>query len=268
VLSDSSNTIFIATRHDTHASFVVASLEAGKHVFVEKPLALDEKELEQIEEVVERRPELRLMVGYNRRFSPLVREARKVFQSVSAPLVINYRVNAGLIPKDHWIQTEQGGGRILGEVCHFVDLLQYLTNSAPVSVYAVPVSAGNDQIPDQDNVIVSLRFRDGSVGEITYLACGDYSMGKERIEIFGGGQSFIIDDFRSGEHYARGSRRVFKTPGKGHQEEVAAFISSIREGQQSPIAMDSLAATSRATFAVLDSLCTGLPQIVAPTTQY
>lgn len=268
VLADSSiNTIFIATRHDTHASFVAASLEAGKHVFVEKPLALDEKELERVEEIAGRRPESRLMVGYNRRFSPLAREAREVFQRVSAPLVINYRINAGPIPKDHWIQTEQGGGRILGEVCHFVDLMQYLTNSAPMSVYADSVSAGNDQVPDQDNVIISLRFRDGSVGEITYLACGDKSLSKERIEIFGGGQTFIIDDFRSGEHFASGSRRAIKKPGKGHQDEVAAFMKTIREGHQSPIPLDSLAVTSRATFAILDSLCTGLPQIVLPAAQ-
>ena len=140
------------------------------------------------------------MVGYNRRFSPIAREAREVFQRVSGPLVINYRINAGLIPKDHWTQTEQGGGRILGEVCHFVDLMQYLTNSAPMRVYADFVSADNDQMPDQDNVIISLRFRNGSVGEITYLACGDKLLSKERIEIFGGGQSFVIDDFRSGEH--------------------------------------------------------------------
>jgi predicted dehydrogenase/threonine dehydrogenase-like Zn-dependent dehydrogenase len=264
VLADSSvNTIFIATRHDTHASFAAISLEAGKHVFVEKPLALDEKELEQVEEIAACRPDLRLMVGYNRRFSPLAREAREVFQRVATPLVINYRVNAGFIPKDHWTQTEGGGGRILGEVCHFVDLMQYLTNSVPVSVHAISVAAGNDQIPDHDNVIMTLRFQNGSVGQITYMACGDKLLTKERIEIFGGEQSFILDDFRLGQHYARGSRRVIKKPGKGHQEEVAAFLKSVQEGHPSPISLDSLAVTTRATFAILDSLCTGLPQIVA-----
>ena len=150
------------------------------------------------------------MVGYNRRFSPLACQAREVFQRVSGPLLINYRVNAGFLPKEHWTQTEQGGGRILGEVCHFVDLMQFLTGSEPVGVYALSVAADNAQMPDQDNIVISLRFQNGSVGQICYLACGDKLLSKERIEIFGGGQSFIIDDFRLGEHYVGGSRRRLK----------------------------------------------------------
>ena len=202
------------------------------------------------------------MVGYNRRFSPLARQARQVFQRMSGPLLINYRVNAGFLPKEHWTQTEQGGGRILGEVCHFVDLMQFLTGSAPVSVYALSVAADNAQMPDQDNVVISLRFQNGSVGQICYLACGDKLLSKERIEIFGGGQSFIIDDFRLGEHYAGGSRRILKLPGKGHQEEVEAFLHAVHDGRPSPISLDSLALTSATTFAILDSLRTGLPQTV------
>jgi polar amino acid transport system substrate-binding protein len=219
--------------------------------------------LEEIAGIAGRMTGCRLMVGYNRRFSPLAHKARDIFQSVSGPLLNNYRVNAGFLPKDHWTQTEQGGGRILGEVCHFVDLMQFLTDSAPVSVYAVSVSADNAQIPDQDNVIISLRFQNGSVGEISYLACGDKLLSKERIEIFGGGQSFIIDDFRIGEHYSGGSRHVLKMPGKGHREEVESFLDAVRKGSPSPIPLDSLALTSLATFAVLDSLRTGLPQIVS-----
>lgn len=257
------NIVFIATRHDTHAMFAAAALEAGKNVFVEKPLALNEGELDRVLEVAARQGASRLMVGYNRRFSPLASEARKTFQSVAGPLVINYRVNAGLIPKDHWTQTEQGGGRILGEVCHFVDLLQFLTGSDPVSVFAACIAANNAQMPDQDNVTITLRFRNGSLGTITYLACGDKLLAKERIEIFGGGQSLIIDDFRSGEHFAAGSKRTLKMPGKGHQQEVEAFLRSLREGAPPPIELCSLALTSRATFAILDSLRTGLPQTVS-----
>ena len=138
VLADRTiNTVFIATRHDTHAAFAAASLEAGKNVFVEKPLALHDDELEKVLEVASRRSGCRLMVGYNRRFSPLAGQAREMFQRLSGPLLINYRVNAGFLPKEHWTQTEQGGGRILGEVCHFVDLMQFLTGSEPVSVYAI-----------------------------------------------------------------------------------------------------------------------------------
>lgn len=264
VLADPAvNTVFIATRHDTHAAFAAAALDAGKDVFVEKPLAIREDEFEEVLEVARRRSDCRLMVGYNRRFSPLARQAREVFQRVSGPLLINYRVNAGFLPKEHWTQTEQGGGRILGEVCHFVDLMQFLTGSEPVGVYALSVAADNDQMPDQDNVAISLRFQNGSVGQIGYLACGDKLLNKERIEIFGGGQSFIIDDFRLGEHYAGGARRTLRLPGKGHREEVEAFLHAIRDGRASPIPLHSLALTSAATFAILDSLRTGLPQAVS-----
>jgi polar amino acid transport system substrate-binding protein len=263
ILADQAiNTVFIATRHDTHAGFAAAALEAGKNVFVEKPLAIKEDELANILEVARRRSDCRLMVGYNRRFSPLAREAREVFRRVSGPLLINYRINAGFLPKEHWTQTEQGGGRILGEVCHFVDLMQFLTGSEPVNIYAISVAANNAQVPDQDNISVSLRFQNGSVGQITYLACGDKLLSKERIEIFGGGQSFIIDDFRVGEHYTGGSRRTLKTSGKGHREEVEAFLLAIRQGHSSPIPLESLTLTSLTTFAILDSLRTGLPQIV------
>jgi polar amino acid transport system substrate-binding protein len=264
VLADPAvNVVFIATRHDTHAAFTAAALDAGKNVFVEKPLAIREHELARVLEVASERSDCRLMVGYNRRFSRLARKAREVFERVSGPLLINYRVNAGFLPKEHWTQTEQGGGRILGEVCHFLDLMQFLTSSEPVGVYALSVAADDAHMPDQDNVVISVRFRNGSVGQIVYLACGDKSLGKERIEIFGGGQSFIIDDFKLGEHYAEGSRRTLKMPGKGHQEEVEAFLDAVRDGRPSPISLDSLALTSAGTFAILDSLRIGLPQAVS-----
>ena len=264
ILSDPAvNTVFIATRHDTHAMLAAEALEAGKNVFVEKPLALGEDELAHVLEVASQNSGCRLLVGYNRRFSPLARQAREVFRHVSGPLLINYRVNAGYLPKDHWVQTEQGGGRILGEVCHFVDLLQFVIGSEPVNVHAVAMAADNAQMPDQDNVVISLSFRNGSVGQISYVACGDKLLNKERIEIFGGGQSFVIDDFRQGEHYAGGSRRRLKLPGKGHQEEVEVFLRAIRDGGPSPIPLDSLALTSAVTFAILDSLHTGLPQAVS-----
>jgi polar amino acid transport system substrate-binding protein len=264
VLADPAvNTVFVATRHDTHARLAVAALESGKNVFVEKPLALTEDELAEVVEVGSRRTDCRLMVGYNRRFSPLARYAKEVFQHVSWPLLINYRVNAGFLPKEHWIQSEQGGGRILGEVCHFVDLMQFLTGSEPVDVYAVSVNADNAQMPDQDNVAVLMHFQNGSVGQISYLACGDKSLSKERIEVFGGGQSFIIDDFRVGEHYAGGCRRGLRLPGKGHKEEVTAFMLAIRDGCDSPIPLESLVLTSVTTFAILDVLRTGLPQAIS-----
>ncbi len=209
------NTVFIATRHDTHASLAIAALEAGKNVFVEKPLAILEEDLARVLEAARRRPDVRLMVGYNRRFSPLAVQARKVFAGLPAPLVMTYRINAGLLPMEHWTQTDQGGGRILGEVCHFVDLMQFVTGSEPVSVYAASVDARDARMPDHDNVAIAIRFRNGSVGQITYLACGDKAVSKERLEIFGGGQSFVIDDFRSGEHYAEAPAGRSPNPARG-----------------------------------------------------
>lgn len=256
------NTVFIATRHNTHARLAAAALDAGKNVFVEKPLAIREDEFAEVVGAAVRRPDCRLMVGFNRRFSPLARFARKVFESIAEPLMIDYRVNAGFLPKDHWTQTEEGGGRILGEVCHFVDLMQFLTGSAPVSVFAQSVTTGSARVPDHDNVAVILKFANGSVGQITYLACGDKLLAKERIEIFGGGQCVIIDDFRVGEHYQGGARRRLNLPGKGHAEEVEAFLQAVREGLPSPIPLDSLARTTAATFAIVDSLRCGLPRAV------
>ena len=256
------STVFIATRHDTHAGLTLAALDAGKHVFVEKPLAIVEDDLARVVEAASRRDDLRLMVGYNRRFSPLARKARDIFERVAGPLVISYRVNAGFLPKEHWTQTDQGGGRILGEVCHFVDLMQFLTDSEPVSVYALSIASDNAQMPDHDNVAVSIRFRNGSLGQIAYLASGDKLLNKERVEVFGGGQTFVIDDFRVGEHYARGACRKFKLPGKGHHEEVVAFLDAVRKGHSCPIPLHSLVLTSAVTFRILDSLRTGLPQAV------
>lgn len=256
------NTVFVATRHNTHAMLAAAALEAGKNVFVEKPLAIGHDEFAQVMTVAQRRTDCRLMVGFNRRFAPLASRAREIFQCIAGPMLLDYRVNAGFLPMEHWTQTAEGGGRILGEVCHFVDLMQFLTGSSPVSVFAQCVSAGNAKMPDQDNVAITLKFANGSVGQITYVACGDKLLAKERLEVFGGGQSFIIDDFRVGEHYANGVRRKLRMPGKGHEEEIETFLQAVREGLPSPIPLTSLAQTTAATFAILDSLSTGLPQPV------
>ena len=229
------NTVFIATRHKTHADFAVAALDAGKNVFVEKPLAIREEDLRRIAEASNRRPACRLMVGFNRRFAPLARRAKEVFNEVAEPLVVNYRVNAGFIPRDHWTQTDEGGGRILGEVCHFVDLIQFLTGANPERVFAECISSPSARMINQDNVAITIRFGNGSIGIITYLACGDKLLDKERVEIFGGGKAFIIEDFKTGKLYAGGSCRKIKDPGKGHREEIELFIKSICEGFASPI---------------------------------
>ena len=260
LLNEGINAVFIATRHRTHADLTIAALEAGKNVFVEKPLALREEDLDRIAHIVRQEGSKRLMVGFNRRFSPLAKQAEEMFRGVTEPLVINYRINAGFIPKDHWTQTDEGGGRILGEVCHFVDLLQFITGSDPERVFAESISSANCKTENRDNIAITVRFKDGSVGNIAYIACGDKLLSKERVEIFGGGRTFIIDDFKAGESYANGSCRKIKSSGKGHKEEVELFIKSILEGLPSPIPFDSIYKTTAATFRIIDSLQTGLPQ--------
>jgi len=263
LLNKDINAVFIATRHDTHAELVISSLEAGKHVFVEKPLAIRENDLKRVAEVVGRVKECKLMVGFNRRFAPLALEARQVFQNLSEPLVVNYRVNAGFIPKDHWIQKEQGGGRILGEVCHFIDFIQFVTQANPTKVSAESIGGANTKMDPRDNIAITIGFDNGSVGVITYIANGDKLLGKERVEIFGAGKTVVIDDFKFAEIYSGGRSRKLKLLGKGHCEEVDLFIRAIREGLPSPIPFGSLYYTSLATFRILDALHTGLPQTVS-----
>lgn len=262
---EDANLIVVATRHDTHADLARRALEAGKHVFVEKPLALNDAELEGVLEAAATHADARLLVGFNRRFSPHAREAREFFKDRRSPLSILYRVNAGRIPRDHWIQdAREGGGRIIGEVCHFIDLMQFLTGALTVRVYAESVAARDSQLVEDDSVFVNLSFSDGSNGAIAYLSEGDRALQKERVEIFGEGKTFVIEDFRSALAYAKGRERRTRLRGqdKGQREEVRAALSMILEGAPSPISLDDLAATTRATFRILDSLRTGEPKKV------
>ena len=193
------DTVFIATRHNLHASLCIQAIKNHKHVFVEKPLALNEKELAEIikaYDAAKKQSHLRFMVGFNRRFSPSVRQAKAFFADAAEPMLVNYRVNAGFIPKDQWTQDPlEGGGRIIGEVCHFVDTIQYITSGEPTSVFAQSLSLGGERT-QSDNVAITIRFSNGSVGVITYLANGDPSLSKERIEIFSGGKTAVIDNFK------------------------------------------------------------------------
>lgn len=254
------NTLFIATPHVSHASFVIDGLKAGKNVFVEKPLAMN---MEQLKEVVhtQRGTDKSLMVGFNRRFSSVAEEIKKEFTNLGEPLVVTIRVNAGFIPKDHWSQIpEIGGGRIIGEVCHFIDLMQYFTDAVPVKVYAEAINTSNDKLTSADNLAVNIKFSNGSVGNLTYLANGDKSLPKESIEVFGGGKVGIIHDFRSGSIHKDNKQIKLKSAGKGHKEEVYRFLDQVKEGKGSPISFESICLTTLTTFKILDSLSTGLPQ--------
>ena len=170
-------------------------MEAGKNVFCEKPLCLNESELAEVVRACFAPGAPRLMVGYNRRFAPMATRLRSFLSAIGEPLALHCRVNAGPVAPNHWLQDpEQGGGRILGEVCHFVDLLIYASGELPAEVHAREVPGGGEYCGD--NVIVSLRFENGSQGTITYVASGDTAFGKERLEVFGGGCVAVLDDFR------------------------------------------------------------------------
>lgn len=252
------NTVMVCGRHESHAALVASALDAGKHVFVEKPLALGADELDEIGQVLAAsgHPCPLLMVGYNRRFSPFAVALQDAFQTTS-PLFVNVRVNAGPIPADHWTQDPQvGGGRILGEVCHYVDLSQYLIGSKPETVTAIATKETSPPSSDPDTLSVQIGYANGSVAAIQYVANGDPRLPKERVEVFGGGQTGLIDNWRSAEIYKRGKRtrdRSWFSSKKGHAEEIDTFVNAVRTGVQ-PISTEDLFETSRVTFAIRRSL--------------
>jgi predicted dehydrogenase/NADPH:quinone reductase-like Zn-dependent oxidoreductase len=260
------NTVVIATRHHLHAGQVIAGLISGKHVFCEKPLCLNEAELKEIIVAYENSVSAGrlLMVGFNRRFAPLAVHMKSFVQQSGEPLALHYRVNAGFLPSDHWLNDPlQGGGRILGEVCHFVDLLCFLTASSPVEVETR--SLPNPGKYSNDNVVCSLRFADGSQGTISYLANGDKSYSKERIEVFGGGNVAVLEDFRRLELVSAGKKRVFRSrlrQDKGHRGEFEALVTAIQTGSPSPIPFPEVVSTMLTTFALEESRCLGQPVAV------
>jgi predicted dehydrogenase/threonine dehydrogenase-like Zn-dependent dehydrogenase len=253
------NLVVIATRPASHGDLARRALEAGKHVFVEKPLAVTEDELNNVLAAAASGGEL--MVGFNRRFSPLARAAQDFFKARQTPLSINYRVNAGRFSPNHWVQDRQEGGRIIGEVCHFIDFVHFLAGSLTTRVFAEAIASRNSEATDEDSVFITLRLADGSNASIAYLAEGDKALSKERIEIFGGGRSFVIDDFRSATAYENGREKTTKLreQDKGQRDEIKTVMSVVLEGKPAPISIQDLATTTRATFRIKESLRTGLP---------
>ena len=260
IVNDASvNTVVVATRHHLHSRQVVAALEAGRNVFCEKPLALNDEELGSIVETFGADRANALMVGYNRRFAPMADRLKAFLAEIGEPPILHYRVNAGEVALDHWVQDpEQGGGRIVGEVCHFVDFLTFLTGSLPVRVYARSLANGGRY--RDDNVAVTLDFANGSVGVITYVANGDKSFPKERLEAFGGGAVAVLDDFRRLELVRNGVKKAHSARGradKGHRGEWEAFVTAMRDGAPPSIPFDEIVSTSLTTFRIMDSLRSG-----------
>ena len=246
--------VCIATRHDLHAALVVKALRAGKHVFVEKPLALREAQLRTIEEVAAASSGL-VLVGFNRRFSPMAQSIREAIAE-RGPILMTYRVNAGQLPPGHWLNDpEIGGGRLVGEGCHFIDLCSYMTGDAAIT----SVVAGQAGRPAglSEDFVIQLSFADGSVAQILYTAKGDPRLGKERIEVHAGGVSAFLDDYASGAIHRGGKTTKLSRAGKGHAEEVAALLRAVKEGGSSPIPLDVLARVTRVTFEARGQLTGG-----------
>jgi predicted dehydrogenase len=262
VLDDAAiNTVVIGTRHDSHAALVVKSLLADKHVFVEKPLCLTEEELDDIRSVYEKKAAggLHLMVGFNRRFSAHAQQAREFFASRNNPMVMLYRVNAGRIPKDHWVQDrEVGGGRLIGEVCHFVDYMLALCGARPISVFAQRIGRHDSGITE-DQCSLSLTFADGSIGTILYTAEGNRSLEKEYFEAHADGKSLTMHDFRETRLYADGRTTQFKTSKreKGFAQEMALFVQAVEEGLPPVMPFEEIESATRACLLAAQSLQSG-----------
>ena len=262
--NDGINTVVICTRHDSHARFALQAFAAGKHAFVEKPLCLTRGELEQIEQtwMRDRRegsdpPRCLLMVGFNRRFSPLVQKAKSLLETVREPKVFVMTVNAGAIPASHWTQDrEVGGGRIVGEACHFIDFLRYLA-AAPIRHVQV---TGMGRAPGveirDDKTSFTLSFKDGSFGTVHYLANGHKSFPKERLEVFTAGRILQLDNFRVLRGYGWPGFRRMKLwrQDKGQRACAAAFVSAVSAGSGAPIPLDELIEVTRVTFDVAEQL--------------
>jgi predicted dehydrogenase len=252
--------VVISTRHHLHAAQTIAALEAGKHVFVEKPMALSREEVEAVRTAAASSSKI-LLVGFNRRFAPLSRKLASFFEERRSPLAMAYRVNAGPMASASWIRDPAvGGGRIVGEVCHFVDLMSYLAGAPPVRVQAVAAESSTSD----PQFIATLAFGDGSIGTIVYGGDGDPAYPKERLEVLGHGRVAVLDDFRALELSAGGKRSHARSMGqdKGHSREAEAFVEAASGGAESPIALASLCATSLATFAIEDAIRTGETQVI------
>ena len=252
--------VVIATRHNLHADLTIEALKAGKAVFVEKPLAMTPSSLLDICRVVEALPDSQLFVGYNRRFSPLAVKCKEFFEGRNEPMFLFYRVNAGYFPPDSWVfDPVEGGGRIIGEVCHFIDMVCFLTGALPEKVYAEEVNVSAHRAHNRDSVTITLRMTDGSVGTIHYLANGDSSVSKEYLEVYAEQKTAILDNYCKLYLHARNRRKRHShfNQIKGHREEAEAFVQAIKNGHSMPIPLETLIAVTQTSFLIHRSLDLG-----------
>jgi predicted dehydrogenase/threonine dehydrogenase-like Zn-dependent dehydrogenase len=260
--------IFIGTRHSTHADFTIQALDAGKHVFVEKPMVVSEEQLDAVIDAYNRANAKRptgLMVGLNRRFAPMVTSLKEVFNAGDALQMI-YRVNSGGIPNSTWLhESDEGGGMLIGEMCHFIDLMQFICGQRPASVYAQSLALNNQKFSDRDNLTIVVSFDGGSVGTLSYNTVGNSAFPKERLEVYGGGNVGVIDDFRSLEIIKRGKPIRIKAANqdKGQKREVEETIKSFRTFGAAPIPFEGLVAGMKVIFAARQSVTSSQPVALA-----
>jgi len=254
------NTVMITTPHNTHVNLVISCLKAGKNVFVEKPLALNEQELLEIKKVYDK-VKLHLMVGFNRRFSSHAKRIIKFMSKASTPMIMNYVINAGAIPPEHWTQNFQvGGGRIIGEVCHFIDFMQFISGSDPSLVFATSIDTSNDLYNNDDSIHITIKFKDGSIGCITYHAVGESSLPKEYFEVSAGTRTAKMYNFYRTELFNKGKKTKYttKVQDKGFTEEYTQFFDAITNGKETPVDFHSIYLTTLLSLRATESLKTGL----------
>ena len=248
--------LVIATRHHEHATQVAGALAAGKHVFVEKPLALDWEQLDLVRDAYESRSgDALLMVGFNRRFSPAVTALRDKLSQRRSPMIIHYRLNGGYIPADSWIQDARGGGRNLGEACHMYDVFRALVGAPVSSISARSIDPGTLPYLRNDNYVANLTFEDGSVANLVYTALGPkQGLAKERMEVFCDGNAFILDDYTSLQQAGQSQPLWRGDVDKGHFEELRLFAEAIASGGESPIPFAEIVETTAVSLHIEDHL--------------
>ncbi|MEM7563999.1 MAG: bi-domain-containing oxidoreductase [Pseudomonadota bacterium] len=262
--SDLIDAALISTRHDSHASYILAAIQAGKSVFVEKPLCLTREELDAIEAAWTdpnlsgtESPAPILMVGFNRRFSTLTEIMKSLLDELSHPMALNMVVNAGAIPADHWTQDRKtGGGRLVGEACHFIDLMRFLVGSPIVSSHAVALKSGLRNNICQDTFSVILTFADGSIASLNYLANGHRAVAKEKLDVFCNGRVLQLDNFRRLKAFGwrQFRRKRLWRQDKGQTACVAAFVNAVKQNSASPISLQELLEVTRVSFDLLDQI--------------
>jgi predicted dehydrogenase len=244
--------VLICTRHDLHANMTIEALRSGKHVFVEKPLAMNEEELREIEAFyhsnVTNKP--LLMTGFNRRFSDAAVKMKKIIESSTTPLIINYRMNAGFIPPEFWVHGREGGGRNIGEACHIYDLFNFLTGHRCKSVVATAIDPTGKQWNRNDNFVAVLKYENGSICTLTYTSMGDKSVPKETCDIYFDGQIIQMNNFKEFIHYDAKGKKLTSCNSKGHLEELEALRDALTKNMQWPISLEDQLSATRISFEV------------------